>query len=151
MIYKDRLKSLRESLGLTQESIGFIIGVDRKAYNHFETEYTIIPIKHLNVLANYFNVSIDYIFGFNNEKNYCISNSVINEEKAGEKLKAFRKERKITQSKLSDLLKIDRSTISNYESGKNIISTSCLYDICKTYNVSADYLLGKIDEPKYLN
>ena len=32
-----------------------------------------------------------------------------------------------------------------------LIATPFLYTICKKYNISADYLLGKIDNPKYLN
>ena len=41
--------------------------------------------------------------------------------------------------------------LAKYEKGKYIIATTYLYQICKRYNISADYLLGKIDSPKYLN
>ncbi len=40
--------------------------------------------------------------------------------------------------------------ITNYENGKHLIATPFLYTICSKYNISADYLLGKIDSPKYL-
>ena len=39
--------------------------------------------------------------------------------------------------------------ITEYERGTNIIATPFLYEICKTYLISADYLLGKTDSPKY--
>ena len=64
-------------------------------------------------------------------------------------MKSFRKEYKLTQLELANFIKTDKSTISKYETGKNIIATPFLYQICKTYNISADYLLGKIDSPKY--
>ena len=37
--------------------------------------------------------------------------------------------------------------ISDYENKKKFIPTPFLYQICKKYHISADYLLGKIDHP----
>ena len=39
------------------------------------------------------------------------------------RLKEFRKENKITQNKLSELLKTSQSTIADYERGKNYLPT----------------------------
>ena len=66
------------------------------------------------------------------------------------RLKDFRKENKITQKKLAQELNTSQSTIADYERGKNMIPTPFLYTICKKYNISADYLLGRINNPKYL-
>ena len=57
---------------------------------------------------------------------------------------------KLTQSKLADNLGCSYGTIAGYERGRYLIATPFLYQICKTYRISADYLLGKIDNPKYL-
>ena len=65
------------------------------------------------------------------------------------RLNEFRKENHLTQTKISGFLHIDQPTWSIYEAGKNLIGTPFLYDICKKYHISADYLLGKIDKPKY--
>ena len=43
-----------------------------------------------------------------------------------------------------------KMSIEPDEKGKYLISIPFLYTICKKYNISADYLLGKIDNPKYL-
>ena len=67
----------------------------------------------------------------------------------GTRLKEFRKENKITQDKLASILNTNQSVIANYERGRTIIATPFLYTICKKYNISADYLLGKINTPKY--
>ena len=75
----------------------------------------------------------------------------INPEKCSIRLKELRKEKKLTQVKLAQSLNTSHSVISSYEKGKTLILTSFLYTICKKYNISADYLLGKIDSPKYLN
>lgn len=66
------------------------------------------------------------------------------------RLKEFRKENKLTQESLAQLLNVVKGTVGNYESGRALIATPFLYEICKKYKISADYLLGKIDEPKYL-
>ena len=68
----------------------------------------------------------------------------------GKRLKEFRKENKLTQSKLATILNTAQPVITNYENGKHLIATPFLYTICKKYHISADYLLGKIDNPKYL-
>ena len=57
----------------------------------------------------------------------------------------------ITSYPVNAAIKSQSSTISKIENGHNIIATPFLYQICKKYNISADYLLGKIDSPKYLN
>ena len=66
------------------------------------------------------------------------------------RLKEFRKENKLSQVKLSFLLNVAKGTIGNYETARSLIATPFLYTICKKYHISADYLLGKVDSPKYL-
>ena len=79
------------------------------------------------------------------------TNLNIDIHKIGQNLKEFRKENKITQLKLAQTLNTNQSVIANYERGRTVIATPFLYAICTKYNISADYLLGKIDSPKYLN
>ena len=146
MIYKKRLIELREAKDLKQYDIANILNIYKGLYNQYETEYEIMPIKHLNTLCNYFNVSLDYIFGFTNKKNYKNKKEEIDTLKSGNNLKLFRKEAKLTQEKLADELNLARSALANYERGRNPIATPFLYTICKKYHISADYLLGKIDE-----
>lgn len=145
MNYGIKLKSLREEKNMKLYDIASILGINADTYGLYEREYTIIPIKHLNTLANYFNVSIDYLFELNNTINYKENKKDINEKLSGERLKALRKENKLTQEKLSVILNTDRTTISKYEKGINTIATPFLYEICNKYHVSADYLIGKID------
>ena len=146
-----RLKCLRERDGLTQTTMGNLLGIDRSQYGKYENEYVTIPVKHLNTLCNYFNVSFDYIFDFTNLKQYKNTSEEIDKLKSALRLKEFRKNHKLTQSKLADFLNTTFSNISSYERGINILSTNYLYAICKKYHISADYLLGKTDEPQELS
>ena len=146
MIYNKRLIELREKNELKQYDIANILNIYKGLYNQYETEYAIIPIKHLNTLCNYFNVSFDYLFGLTNKLNYKENVNEIDCLKSGNRIKEFRKENKITQERLASELNMARSALANYERGRTVIATPFLYTICKKYQISADYLLGKIDE-----
>ena len=149
-MYGKKLRELRERLGIPQKDLAKILNVERAAYTQYENEYNTIPLIHLNTMANYFNVSIDYLFEFTNTKNYNNSKNEIDKIKSGLRIKEFRKEHKLTQVKLASILNTTHSVIADYERGRHLINTSFLYTICKKYNISADYLLGKTNEPKYI-
>ena len=138
-------------MGLTQKQMANIIDISGSLYNEYETEYKLIPTKHLNILCNYFNVSFDYIFTNTTKNEYLNIRQNIDTAKTSIRLKELRKENKLTQAKLANILRTANTTISGYELGTRIIATPFLYTISKKYHISADYLLGKIDEPKYFD
>ena len=150
MNYKAKLQELRADANLSQSDIAEILGLARQTYNHYEIQENVIPLKYLNLLANYYNVSIDYILNLNDEKNYNITNQELDSKISGAILTNFRKENNITQEKLDNMLNTNKSVICNYEKGRNLIATPFLYEICNKYQISADYLLGRTDNPKYL-
>lgn len=151
MKYNEILKELRTTKNLTQEELAKKLEINRVQYNQYENDYNTIPIKHLITMSDYFQVSIDYILGLNKKIKYNNRKIEANSLNAGDRLKEFRKENKITQQKLAKDLNTNQSVIANYERGRNFIATPFLYTICKKYNISADYLLDKTDSPKYLN
>ncbi len=148
--YGDILKKIRLEHNLTQKDVANILDIARQTYNHYEVQESIIPLKYLNELANYYKVSIDYLLGLSTNKNKDITFDKIDAKISGERLKKWRKENKLTQEKLANILNTFHTVIVDYEKGKNLIATPFLYTICKKYNISADYLLGKINELKYL-
>ena len=150
MNYGEKLFQLRNRYGKTNLEMADILKISDSLYSRYEKEEQTIPIKHLNTLCNYFNVSLDYIFNLNNIKSYKNERQKINYKSQQLRLKELRKKYKLTQAKLAETINIASSTISDYEIFEKPIATPFLYDICKKYNISADYLLGKIDNPKYL-
>ncbi len=145
-----RLRFLREKNIKKQQDIANLLEIVKSQYCNYETEKVTIPIKHLITLCNYYNVSLDYIFEFTNIEQYETIKKETNKTLMGKRLKELRKEFKLTQTDLSNFLNTTFSTISSYERGVNIISTNYLYSISKKYHISTDYLLGRIDKPKYL-
>ena len=145
MNYNIRLKELRLEKNLTQQQIADIFKMARQTYNHYEVQENIIPIKHLNNIANYYDISIDYLLGLSDKRKYNAVNKDFDKKISGERLKSFRKENNLTQVDLAQLLNTFHTVVVDYEKGKNFIATPFLYTICKTYKISADYLLGRID------
>ena len=62
-----------------------------------------------------------------------------------DRLKMLRKERRLTQVKLGEMLNYGYTAIANYESGRNQPSIPDLKKIASIFNVSMDYLLGVND------
>lgn len=61
-------------------------------------------------------------------------------------LKQFRQRLKMTQTAAAEGIGIDQRQWNRYENGKNEISVRYLREICIKYHVSADWLLGLIQE-----
>lgn len=64
----------------------------------------------------------------------------------GERLKALRLSKKMSQKDLAEKLKIAKSVISFYESDARCPSYEVLIKIAETFNVTTDYLLGVDDK-----
>lgn len=63
MILGDRLRELREEKELNQVDIAKVLKVDRTTYNKYETGTSNPDLDKLSVLANYFNVTVDWLMG----------------------------------------------------------------------------------------
>jgi transcriptional regulator with XRE-family HTH domain len=64
-----------------------------------------------------------------------------------DKIKYLRKSNDLTQQEMADILKIKRSTYTNYESGKILPPIDKLELLAEHFKVSIDYLLGRTDDP----
>lgn len=63
-----RLKDLREDNDLMQKEVANIINTTQQQYSKYETGIRLIPIDKINILADYYETSIDYILGRTNIK-----------------------------------------------------------------------------------
>ncbi len=142
-----RLKEIREESERKQFTVSEHLGVSRGTYSLWELEINMIPLPRLVELCKIYSCSIDYILGLNKRlKKYPNMKYDINRNLCSKRLKEIRKEHKYTQDKIAKKLNTDNGVISRYESGKTLILTSFLMEYAKIFNISSDYLLGKIDE-----
>ena len=68
----------------------------------------------------------------------------------GFRVHALRKSRKEPQRVLAELLDVSTNQICEIEKGRKTTKLENVARLCRHYNVSADYLLGLIDEPRPL-
>ena len=66
---------------------------------------------------------------------------IMDYKKIGQFIAKLRKEKKMTQEKLADLLFVDRTTISKWEQGQNNINTEVLLKIAEIFNVTLNEMI----------
>jgi len=59
----DRIAHLREKRGLTQEELSNKLGISRAALSHYETNRREPDYETLRNIANFFDISLDYLLG----------------------------------------------------------------------------------------
>lgn len=143
-MFNNNLRDAREELEMTQTKLGLILGVAKQTISGWETGRDPIPFNLLIKFCNLYNFSLDYIVGFKN-RNVSLKQFKIDKYSIGINLHNFRKSLKLSQQEFSDKCKISQSTYAGYEIGRYLITTTNLYIICKTYNISMDYLCGRTD------
>lgn len=146
-VIEERIFNIRERIGYTQEELAKKLGVSRSLVNNWENGYANISLKQLIKLAYIYQVPIDYLLGIieeidDYEYHYI---DTMDLKSIGLKLKDIRKTNKMTQDKFAQKIDTKRSSISYYEIGKMMISTADLKQICETFGVSADYIVGNIN------
>lgn len=67
-MYFQRLRDLREDMDMNQTQIADILGIKQTVYSRYERGFQTIPVEHILILADYYGVSTDYIFGRTNNK-----------------------------------------------------------------------------------
>lgn len=65
---ESRIKMLREKRGLIQEILAAEIGITQQMLSKYERDITIIKVDILKRLAEYFNVTTDYLLGISDVK-----------------------------------------------------------------------------------
>ncbi len=58
---KTRIRDLREDRDLTQTEISKLLNISQVAYSYYELNKRSIPLDSLCKLADFYNVSVDYI------------------------------------------------------------------------------------------
>ena len=68
MLYRQRIRSLREDQDYTQSYIASLLNIGQRTYADYELGKTRIPVDSLIKLAEFYNVDMNYICGITNIK-----------------------------------------------------------------------------------
>ncbi len=140
-----RISDLRTDNDLLQREIADILGVNRNTYPHWEAGLYEMPLEIIDKLANYYNVSVDYLTGLSNYKSKA--GRIYDAKISAKRIYTMRKSKKLSQEKMSEMMPgMSQMKLSRYENAVTAVPLSKLYLIAKTFNISMDYLMGKTDE-----
>ena len=76
---ESRIKILREKRGIIQEILAAELGITQQMLSKYEKDVTIIKVDILTKLAEYFNVTTDYLLGVSDVKRDLTGQIRINE------------------------------------------------------------------------
>ena len=136
-----KLKEIREYEGYSLSEIAKKICVSKSSYADWESARTIIPLKHMVALANVYHVSLDYLFGLSDDMCKIFEKRVLNSLKISNNIRSFRIGKGLSQEQLAQKLFVSHCTLSRYETNNLLISTACIYELCKRYNLFVDSML----------
>ncbi|MCZ0892012.1 helix-turn-helix transcriptional regulator [Ligilactobacillus saerimneri] len=66
----------------------------------------------------------------------------------GQKIRDLRKQRKMSQTELANILHVSQQTVTAWETGKAEPASSAVANLADYFNVTTDYLLGRPEEKK---
>ncbi len=64
----ERIRQLREDMDLTQDNLAKKLNLTQRTYARYEANESNIPLEVLNKIADYYNVSTDYLLNRTNKK-----------------------------------------------------------------------------------
>ena len=141
-----KLRYIRIDNDKMQYETAKLLNIAKSTYSTWETEASTIPLKRLIDFCNLFYVSLDYALGLTNKPKYPNMKKNIDYKLCSSRIKKIRKLNNYTQNDIAAILNTDNGVISRYENGKTLILTEFLIEYTKIFNISADYLIGRIDE-----
>ncbi|MEG2412376.1 MAG: helix-turn-helix transcriptional regulator [Clostridium sp.] len=89
-MFGDRIKDLRVEMKLTQEDIAIKFNISRQAIANWESGLREPSMQNIIELANFYNVSIDYLFGQTSIKENFKANKEL-EEYINDCIKVYKK------------------------------------------------------------
>ncbi len=146
-MYENKLKDLKNDENLKSNFVASSIGVSKSKYSEWENGKSVIPIRRIIELADFYNINIDYMLGLTNVKKH-IKPCSINLKIIGERLHYIRTYNNLSFTQIDKLLGICSSAFYYYEVGERLINTKALLKIANFYNYSIDFILGRSDDMK---
>ena len=144
-----RLEELRDELEISKKKIANDLGISDSVYGRWENDRVLIPTRRLYQLGNYFQVNIDYILRWTDVRISIKSEKKIDLNLVSKRLKEIRTDLNCTLRELTNDLHISSATCSAYETGKVLVLSAFLLQVCQKGKFSIDWVLGRSDEKYY--
>ncbi|KJY56698.1 helix-turn-helix domain-containing protein [Lactobacillus melliventris] len=128
---ENRIKELRQKNNLTLEKTGEKVGIAKNTLSRYESGKREPKLEVWQKLADFFDVSVPYIQGF--------------DEHRPNRIKKLRQLKKVSQGNLAKVTGLTNQAISQYENGKRNPNEKVWQQLADYFDVSVPYLKGEID------
>ena len=147
-----RLKDIRIDNDLTQKFLANKLHVSRSTYSGWENEDDNIPLYQFNNFCELFNLSLDYVAKLIDRRENITNKTKKNLDfkLIGDRLEIIRKDAKLKQKEMAEIMGVSPATYVNYKKGSTPIQTEILKTVAFHFDVSLDWLVGKSNK-KALN
>ena len=145
----ERIKYIRTTYDMTQIDLAKLFKISKSSISHMEHNDRVIPTEHLIFLSDHLNLSIDYILGLTNQKNYDDRTKGISLENMANHFTQISNDLNVSNIKMGEILNSSESNIRNYKKGKYLILTSFALELSLKYHYSFDYIVGKTNQKYY--
>ena len=142
--FSTRLQQLRARDNVTQSQLAKDLGFTNQNVCDWEAGKSGTTFDKLISIANYFQVTTDYLLGNSNSSNIHYNTSV-NKNMFAFNLKQLRTQNHLTQKQLAEALNISNQNINDWENEKSETTFDKLISIANYFQVTVDYLLGNSD------
>lgn len=141
--FKNRFLDLIGDLDCKKSEIPKLLNINYNIYVKI-TEFGIIPKPVILIrIADYFNVSIEYLLGRTDDSYFVKAETIITFLDRYQVLKA---EKNMTDYAIAQKLHITTSYTTNWKNKKYMPSIVTLIELSEIFKVSIDYLLGRTDD-----
>ena len=142
--FTDRLKELRKTKGVTKKAMAEYLGIVERSYSRYEAGDLEPNHEKTIKLADYFDVSLDYLVGRSDTPGAVY----FTRAKFAERLEELRIKKAVTQRVVAECLGIQEDAYQMYEFDKREPGYETTIKLADYFDVSADYLLGRSDNPE---
>ena len=139
-VFPVRLRRLLKDKGETQQELADYLGCTRQMISYYSDGSSSPNVRTIVKIAEYFNVTTDYLLGVKSE-----AKSEKNKSVFACRLSALSIGK--TQKEIGDALGVSRATIGYYQNDERHPDIIALARIARYFGVSSDYLIGLTDDP----
>ena len=134
-----RLKELRKEKGISQLKLAIDLSTNQNTISRYETGERECDYATLIKIADYFNVSIDWLIGIEAQTDEI--------RIARQRTKELCEERDPQISDIENTFKTNYATFRSWYNGYGDYFNDKIYLLADFFNCSTDYLFGKTDNP----
>ena len=140
--FTTNLNELLIENGLTQSKLAEKLNIDSSTISKYLSENQSLDIDIAIDIADFFNCSLDYLFGLSNENK---SKTFVNRPPFETRFLFLLKHFKVTRYKLQKGTDISKSTMYYWQIGKSKPTMDSIIKLAKYFECSIDFVIGRTD------